>query len=157
MIIRRRQTKLKKPPPCLPTWSFLSEKYAYPLSHLSRKLQVYTEQVDRLVVRRAQTLYVIRTLRIRGLYGQRTWEVTQSTFLSQFTYASQEYGTECLMLMEKRGGEVHFRRQSNKVFCPRTTRVFAETCDEEDRRLFKDMHYWRTRITSSIISCHLSS
>ena len=45
----------------------------------------------KLVARGAQTLYAIRTLRNHGLSGQRLWEVTQSTFLSRLTYASQAW------------------------------------------------------------------
>jgi hypothetical protein len=89
MIVRRPRTKLKNPPPCLPGVTRVESINI--LGVLFKNDFKCTEQMDRLVARGAQTLYAIRTLRNHGLSGQRLWEVTQSTFLSRLTYASQAW------------------------------------------------------------------
>ena len=50
-----------------------------------------TMQVDRLVVRGAQTMYALGTLKHHGLSGPPLWEVTRATFIARLTYASQAW------------------------------------------------------------------
>ena len=124
MIVRRPRTKLKNPPPCLPGVTRVESMNI--LGVILQDDLNCTEQVDRLVARGAQTLYAIRTLRDHGLSGQRLWEVTQSTFLSRLTYASQAwYGM--LDANGKARLESTLQKAIKQGFLPQNHKTFAET------------------------------
>ena len=134
--MRRPRTKLKNPPPCLPGVTRVESMNI--LGVILQDDLKCTEQVDRLVARGAQTLYAIRTLRNHGLSGQPLWEVTQSTFLSRLTYASQAwYGM--LDANGKARLESTLQKAIKQGFLPQNHKTFAETCDVADQRLFRDV------------------
>ena len=136
MIVRRPRTKLKNPPPCLPGVTRVESMNI--LGVIFQDDLKCTEQVDRLVARGAQTLFAIRTLRNHGLSGQRLWEVTQSTFLSRLTYASQAwYGM--LDANGKARLESTLQKAIKQGFLPQNHKTFAETCYVADKRLFRDV------------------
>ena len=74
MIVKRPRTKAEPPPPLhgierVDNMNILGVIFQYNLS--------FTLQVDRLVVRGAQTMYALGTLKRHGLSGASLWEVTR--------------------------------------------------------------------------------
>ena len=88
MIIKRPRTRSAAPPPLLgiervESMNILGVIFQCNLS--------FTMQVDRLVVRGAQTMYALGTLKHHELSGPPLWEVTRATFIARLTYASQAW------------------------------------------------------------------
>ena len=95
-------------------------------------------QVDRLVVRGAQTMYALGTLKQHGLSGPPLWEVTRATFIARLTYASQAWWG----LLDAQGRD-RLGKVLNKAvrggFLPKHHPSFAQICDSADEQMFGDI------------------
>ena len=96
-------------------------------------------QVDRLVVRGAQTMYALGTLKHRGLSGPSLWEVTRATFMVKLTYASQAWwglidaqGVTDIGKGIEKGCKGRIPAKSHSSF--------AQICDLADKQMFGDIH-----------------
>ena len=135
MIIKRPRTRSAAPPPLLgiervESMNILGVIFQCNLS--------FTMQVDRLVVRGAQTMYALGTLKHHGLSGPPLWEVTRATFIARLTYASQAWWG----LLDAQG-RARLEKVLNKAvregFLPKRHPSFAQICDSADEQMFGDI------------------
>ena len=130
MIIKRPRPRTRSavPPPllgieCVESMNILGVIFQCNLS--------FTMQVDRLVVRGAQTMYALGTLKHHGLSGPPLWEVTRATFIARLTYASQAWWG----LLDAQGRD-RLEKVLNKAvregFLPKRHPSFAQICDSAD-------------------------
>jgi len=136
MIVRRPRTTIKNYPPCLPGVNRVDSMNILGVTY--QENLTCSHQVQRVVARGAQTLYAIRTLRNHGLSGSRLWEVTQATFLSRLTYASQAW-TGMLDSNGRARLQGIVQRAIRQGFLPDSQRPFDKLCEEADQRLFRDV------------------
>ena len=135
MIIKCPRTRSAAPPPLLgiervESMNILGVIFQCNLS--------FTMQVDRLVVRGAQTMYALGTLKHHGLGGPPLWEVTRATFIARLTYASQAWWG----LLDAQG-RARLEKVLNKAvrggFLPKSHPSFAQICDSADEQMFGDI------------------
>ena len=135
MIIKRPRTRSAAPLPLLgiervESMNILGVIFQCNLS--------FTMQVDRLVVRGAQTTYALGTLKHHRLSGPPLWEVTRATFIARLTYASQAWWG----LLDAQGRD-RLEKVLNKAvrerFLPKRHPSFAQICDSADEQMFGDI------------------
>ena len=135
MIVKRPRTKAEPPPPLhgierVDNMNILGVIFQYNLS--------FTLQVDRLVVRGAQTMYALGTLKRHGLSGASLWEVTRATFIARLTYASQAWWG----LLDAQGRdklESILKKAVKGGFLPKNHPAFSQICDSADEQMFGDI------------------
>ena len=120
-----------------PPWDRACGKYEYSGGHFPMQPS-FTMQVDRLVVRGAQTMYALGTLKHHGLSGPPLWEVTRATFIARLTYASQAWWG-LLDAQSRDRLEKVLNKAVREGFLPKRHPSFAQICDSADEQMFGDI------------------